>query len=355
MSRLHKQKKENIGLSPDALIFKGVQKIDQTEIDCIYYNGTELDEFSLMDFYDITPQINKKGVLWINIYGVHDAKIMDEISQLLNIEHFILAEVMDTYSRPKMMDYEEGIYLNMKMLQYDLELHRIDEEQISMIFNDSIIITFQEKRGDLFDAVRDRIRKSKKRMRLNGPDYLAYALLDTIIDHYNYIVSIIGDEIEQNEVNLFEEYTEDQLNIINRSKKEIHFLRKTIKPMRENVLQLQKPDLEMISKKVKIHFRELLTNINHANESADAYREILNDQLNIYHTNMTSKLNDVMKFLTIFSVIFIPLTFIAGIYGTNFEYIPELQYPSAYFIMLGVMLIIAIFMIFYFKKRKWLR
>ncbi len=183
---------------------------------------------------------------------------------------------------------------------------------------------------------------------------MAFALLDIVIDNYIYLIGILGEKIELLEETLLEEPRKSVIDEIYTYKREMNFLRKNISPAKEMILSLSKMESELIEESTNIHFKELVDNINQAVDSSETYREILSDQLNIYHTTISSKLNDVMKFLTIFSVIFIPLTFIAGIYGTNFEVVPELKYEYSYFIMWGVMILVAIGMLIYFKKRKWL-
>lgn len=239
------------------------------------------------------------------------------------------------------------------MLQQNEDTENISAENLSLIITENVLISFQEKKGDVFEPVRERIRLQKKRIRAGGTDYLAYALLDIVVDNYIYIIGDLGEKIETLEETLLLEPRKSVIDEIYSYKRELNYIRKNIMPAKEMILTLSKMESEFIDESTYVHFKELLDNINQATESSETYREILSDQLNIYHTTISSKLNDVMKFLTIFSVIFIPLTFIAGIYGTNFEVLPELKFQYSYYIMLAVMVIIAIGMLVYFKKRKW--
>lgn len=240
------------------------------------------------------------------------------------------------------------------MLQQDEETNKISVENLSLIITETVLLSFQEKKGDVFEPVRERIRNQRKRIRNSGTDYLAFALLDIVVDNYIYIIGVLGEKIETLEETLLQEPRKSVIDEIYTYKRELNFLRKRITPAKEMILSLSKMESELIDESTHVHFKELLDNIHQATDSSDTYREILSDQLNIYHTTISSKLNDVMKFLTIFSVIFIPLTFIAGIYGTNFEVVPELKYEYSYFIMWGVMIIVAIGMLMYFRKRNWL-
>ncbi|MFA9392015.1 MAG: magnesium/cobalt transporter CorA [Prolixibacteraceae bacterium] len=353
MARFIKKQKQEIGVSPDDLLFRGKQKTDVITLRIIDYDSENLKENAITKVQEALAFQDKNSVTWLNVDGLHNASLMDEISKGFNLDSLILAEVMNTDTRPKVVEYDNCVFISIKMLQQDSETDLISVENLSLIITKSVLISFQEKRGDVFEPVRDRIRKQKKRIRNSGTDYLAFALLDVVIDNYIFVISVLGEKIESLEDDLATEPKQSLINEINKYKRELNFLRKNIKPAKEMLFALAKIESDLINESTDIHFKELQDNINQASDSSDSYREILSDQLNIYHTTISSKLNDIMKFLTIFSVIFIPLTFIAGIYGTNFNVLPELQFEYSYFIMWGVMLIIAIGMLIYFRKRKW--
>lgn len=265
-----------------------------------------------------------------------------------------MAEVLDTDARPKIIDFENCTLISIKMLHEEAETGRLIVENLSLILTKSILISFQERKGDVFEPVRERIRMQRKRIRGGGTDYLTFALLDIVVDNYLYAISKLGEKIEKLEENLLINPNEVVISEINNYKRELNFLRKSIKPGKDMIFSLAKMESELITDSTAIHFKDLQDNILQANDASDSYREILSDQLNIYHTTVSSKLNDIMKFLTVFSVVFIPLTFIAGIYGTNFDNVPELHFKYSYHIMWVVMIIIAVLMLFFFKKKKWL-
>ncbi|MGB5357176.1 MAG: magnesium/cobalt transporter CorA, partial [Eudoraea sp.] len=346
--------KEHIGLAPDDISFKGEKKMDEVVLRLVDYNSENLEEKVIERVDTILSHQKKPTVTWFNIDGLHESEIIEQIGESFDFDKLVLAEVMDTNSRPKVHDFGDCILLSIKMLQQNEKNHLISVENLSLVLTESVLLSFQEKRGDVFEPVRERIRNNKKRIRTGGTDYLAFALLDIVVDNYIYIVGVLGGKIETLEETLLEEPRKSVIDEIYTYKREMNFLRKNIAPAKEMILALSKIESELIAESSRIHFKELLDNINQAVDSSETYREILSDQLNIYHTTISSKLNDVMKFLTIFSVIFIPLTFIAGIYGTNFDVVPELKYQYSYFIMWGVMIIVAIGMLLYFKKRKWL-
>jgi magnesium transporter len=353
MARFVTKHKNEIGLSPDALLFRGNKKIDYVLLRVIDFDANNLEENTVQKIEEIIKYKDKETVTWLNIDGLHNIALMEEIAQKFNLVQLILSDVLNTQARPKVQEYDNCIFLSIKMLQHDPNTNLISVENLSLILTKSVLISFQERKGDVFEPVRDRIRKQKKRIRNSGTDYLAFALLDIVIDNYIYIISLLGEKIETLEENLLLDPNQNVIDQINTYKRELNFLRKNIKPAKELILYLSKMDSELINESTNIHIKELQDNINQASESTDSYRDILSDQLNIYHTTISSKLNDIMKFLTIFSVIFIPLTFIAGIYGTNFDVVPELHYEYSYFIMWGIMVTVAIGMLIYFRKRKW--
>ena len=354
MTKFIKKQKQEIGLSPDDLLFRGEQKADTVLLRVIDFNADNLEENALESVSEILKYQNTSSVTWFNIDGLHNKTIMEEIAKAFQFENLVLAEVMDIHARPRIQEHGNCIFISLKMLQSDDDTGIISVENLSIIITKSVLISFQEKKGDVFEPVRERIRNQKKRIRNGGTDYLAFALLDIVIDNYIYIVGVLGEKIENLEETLLHEPRKSVIDEIYTYKRELNFLRKSIKPAKEMILTLSKLESDLIKEQTYLHFKELLENINQATDSSETYRDILSDQLNIYHTTISSKLNDIMKFLTIFSVIFIPLTFIAGIYGTNFDFVPELKYKYSYFIMLGIMLILAICMLIYFRKRKWL-
>ncbi|WP_430410379.1 magnesium/cobalt transporter CorA [Kordia sp.] len=354
MARFTRKSKDEIGRAPDELFFRGEKKVENVRLRVIDFDSNQFEEVRILKTKEVIKYREKPSVTWFNIDGLHNQEAMQNIALSFQLDKIVLADVMDTYARPKVHDYDNCISVSIKMLQIDDATDMISVENLSIVLTKSVLISFQERDGDVFDPVRERIKNEKRRIRKSGTDYLMYALLDIVIDNYIYIISDLGEKIESVEEKLLDNPDKCILDQINTLKKELNFLRKNINPAQEMILALSKLDSEFINDESQVHFKELVGNINQAVESSDSYREILSDQLNIYHTTISSKLNDVMKFLTVFSVVFIPLTFIAGIYGTNFEYVPELTYKYSYFIMWTVMIVVAIGMLLYFKRKKWL-
>jgi len=353
MSRFIKKKKEDIGLSPYALVFRGQKKTDKIVLRAMNFDMEDVHEMEVQSTKELLDFQKSKALSWLNIDGLHNEKSMEELAQVYKLENNILSDVMNPSIRPKVQEFENCIFITIKMLQYNEKSEKLSAENLSLILTDSTLISFQEQPGIAFEPIRERIRKHKNKIRTSGPDYLAFALLDVVVDNYIYIIGMLGDKIENLEDNMTNDPKIELLDSINFFKRELNFLRKFIMPAKEMISNLAKIESEFIHEENRIHFKELQDNINEATELSDSYREILYDQLNIYHSSMSTKLNDIMRTLTVFSVIFIPLTFLVGVYGTNFEYLPELHWRYGYLIMWFVMLITTLVMLWYFKRKKW--
>ncbi len=354
MARFLKNKDAALGKAPGELIFIGEEKVQEATIRVIDYDRDNLSEKELLDIKDGLPYKETETVTWLNINGLQDTELIRQVGKAFNLHALVLEDVVNTGQRPKMEEYDDYLFFVIKMMRYDESEGLIKSEQLSMILGKSFVITFQEQPGDVFEPVRDRIRKQKGRIRKVGIDYLAYALLDTIVDNYIFIIERLGEQIEDIEDEILDNPTHDVLARINNYKREMNYLRKAIRPAREFMLHLAKLDSDLIQDETTPFLKDLLDLASQAVEVIDTYREMLSDHLNIYNTGMSNRLNEIMKVLTIFSAIFIPLTFIAGIYGTNFDNLPELHYPYSYFIMWGVFLIVSLAMLRFFRRKNWL-
>ncbi|MBN2668535.1 MAG: magnesium/cobalt transporter CorA [Bacteroidales bacterium] len=353
MARFVKLNKESIGISPDAITFLGDKKVDTAKCSLFSYNSEELTESQEYNLNQLYNNETQSLVNWINIHGLHDIEMMSKLQQFFNIDPLIISNILNPNTRPKILEYSDSMLITLKMIRLDQKTYRIFSDNLSLVIHKNYLISIQEQKAGVFDAVRERLRQNKPRIRKNGPDYLAFALMDIVIDNYIYIISKIGEKIEALEDQLYKSPHSKINEEINFYKREINYLRKIVLPCKELIYNLLKLDTEKINDHIDVHWRELQDNINLAHETIENYNEILKDQLNMYQTYMSNKLNEIMKFLTIFSVIFIPLTFIAGIYGTNFDYLPELHYQYAYPLMWLVMVLLALGMLIYFKYKKW--
>jgi len=354
MARLTKKNKEHIGLSPYALVFRGQKKSEKLLLRVMDFNLEDVRELELTSTKDIGVFKNSKTLSWLNIDGIDNVELMEELAKVYNLENYILSDVMNPSVRPKVQEFEKGVFITIKMLQYNEKSNNLSADNLSLIVTNNTLISFQEQSGTIFEPIRERIRKHKNKIRTSGADYLAFALLDVVVDNYIYVMGLLGDKIENLEEEMTNNPKKELLDNINSFKRELNFLRKNIKPAKEMIMNLAKLESEYIHPDNHLHFKELQDNIDEATELSDSYREILYDQLNIYHTMMSTKLNDIMRILTVFSVIFIPLTFLVGVYGTNFVYLPEKDWHYGYFALWGVMIVITLFMLWYFKRKKWL-
>ncbi len=353
MSRYIKKKKEEIGLSPYALVFRGQKKTDKILLRAIDFDLEDVTEIEITVPEQLLDLKKSKKLTWLNIDGLDNVTLMENLAKVFKIENNVLSDVMNPEARPKVQELENGIFTTIKMLNYNEKTDSLTAENLSLIFSESNLISFQEQPDLVFEPIRERIRRHKNKIRIAGADYLAFALLDVVVDNYIYIIGLLGEKIESLEDDMTTNPKKELLESINVYKRELNFLRKHIKPAKEMILNLAKMESEFIHTENRIHFKELQDNINEASELSDSYREILYDQLNIYHSSMSTRLNDIMRVLTIISVIFIPITFIVGVYGTNFENFPEIHWRYGYFIMWAIMLVTTGLMLWFFKRKKW--
>jgi magnesium transporter len=345
-------KSEQIGLSPYAMVFRGRQKTENVIMRAMTFDNEAVNEAEIQQPEQLLQFVNSKSTLWLNVEGLHRVEIFQQLAKQFDIPENIFSDVLNPSVRPKVQEFEKGFLISIKSLYYDEETDSLSAENMSFIAMNNFLISISEAPGKTFAPVRDRIVKHKNKIRSAPIDYLAFALIDIIIDNYIYITGLLGDDIQDLEEKISYSKT-DVLDEINHFKKEMNFLRKNIKPAKEMIFALTKPDLDLVKKENRIHYKELQDNINEASELADSYREMLYDISTTYHTAVSARLNDIMRTLTIISVIFIPLTFIVGIYGTNFDYMPEIHWRYGYFAMWAVMILAVILMLRLFKRKKW--
>lgn len=354
MARFLKNRNASKGLSPGSLVFIGQKKTEKTRIRLIDFDAANLKEEELSSIDMAAECTGSDSISWINIDGLHDVEVVNRTGELFALHPLLLEDILNTGQRPKMEEFDNCLFFVFRMLRHDEEKNTIISEQLSMVLGETFLLTFQEQPGDVFEPVRARIRKAKGRVRSSGKDYLAYALIDTLADNYISIIERLGDKIEDLEEEVLTDPSPHVMEKIHAYKREMNFMRKAIRPARETVLQLIHGEYSLIQENTLPFLKDLLDLFNEATESIDTYREILSDMMSLYASAMGNKMNDIMKVLTIFAAMFIPLTFIAGIYGTNFEHIPELHYKYSYFIFWGVLIVIGLGMLLYFKKKKWL-
>jgi len=351
------QKKKNskmTGLAPGTLIHIGERKIENAKITLFDYNKVEYHEIFAKDVDECFPFDKKSNVTWINIDGIHNNEIIEKIGNQLNLHTLLLEDIMNAHQRPKMEDYGDYIFMVLKMIYQNAEQDKLEIEQVSLILGSSYVVSFQEREGDVFNVVRERLRKDKGKIRKMGASYLAYSLIDAIIDHYFVLLEGTGDKIEDVEEELLKETSPKTLQKIHSLKREMIFLRKSIWPLREAINGLEKTESILVEESVGLYLRDAHDHTIQIIDTIESFRDMISGMLDLYLSTLSNKMNEVMKVLTIIATIFIPLTFIAGIYGMNFSYIPELQWRWGYFATLLVMAALGIIMLLYFRKKKWL-
>lgn len=354
MSRLITNRSKKRGQSPGTLAFVGEKKINKTKITIIEYDINTFNKREVVNVEECFLPKENSTINWINIDGLHDEEIIDKIGKHYDIHPLVLEDILNTGQRPKIEIFDNYIFIVIKMLNFNEIESKIISEQVSFILTKNVVISFQEQPGDIFDPIRKRIKEGKGRIRKMNSDYLTYALLDIIIDYYFSILENIGDKIEKIEEDLMLEPKPDTLNQIYRLKREILFLRKSVWPLRETINTLEKTQSQLIHKKTSSFFRDLYDHTIQVIDTVETSRDLLSGMLDLYLSSVSNKMNEVMKVLTIFAAIFIPLTFIVGIYGTNFEFIPELKWHYGYFAMWAVMVITGTGLFLFFKRKKWI-
>lgn len=354
MARFLKNKSASYGMAPGEAVFIGEKKVDVPSLHVIDYNPDVIQDSHPANIEEIRIYKDSNSVSWINLYGVHDPAFVQDIASVFGLHPLVAEDIVNTGQRPKMEIYDDHLFFVLKMMHYDEKENRVHAEQLSIILGNNFLLTFQERPGDVFQPVRNRLHKKIGRIRNAGVDYLAYALLDTVVDNYIMLVERVGEKIEDLEEELLDHPNKDTLALINDYKREMNYLRKSIRPAKEFIQQLSRQETSLFQEETQPFLKDLLDLSTQAMEAVDSYRIMLNDHLDIYNSSISNRLNEIIKVLTIFSVIFIPLTFIAGVYGTNFDYLPELHFKYSYLIFWIVILLLAGIMIRLFRRKKWL-
>jgi magnesium transporter len=355
MAERLKKRSSKAGLPPGSLVHIGAKKTGPPLIRILDYDADSVRERNKAAVEECIPFRDSDSVTWIDVEGLHDVELLDRLGSCYGVHPLILEDILNTDQRPKADDMDGYIYVVLKMLDFDPQSLEIVSEQVSIILGRNYVISLQEGReGDLFEPLRERIRGNKGRIRKLGPDYLAYSLLDTIIDHYFIILEKFAERIEALEDDLVSDPKPETLQQIHQLKREMIFLRKSAWPLREVVNVLEKSESELIRPATKIFLRDIYDHAIHIIDSIETYRDMLSGMLDIYLSSVSNRMNQVMKVLTIIATIFMPLTFLAGVYGMNFRHMPEIGWRWSYPILWLVMLGVAGVMVYFFKKKNWL-
>jgi magnesium transporter len=342
------------GLAPGSLIHIGEERTEKPRITIIDYNRDNYQERVVENVEECFPFKEYPTVTWINIDGIHQVDIIEKLGTHFGLHPLVMEDIVHTSQRPKMEDYDSYIYVVLKMLWLGNEDAGVQAEQISIILGKNFVLSFQELEGDTFDFVRERLRNAKGRIRLMGTDYLAYALLDSIVDNYFIIIEKFGEVIEELEEELVENPEPGTLQDIHNLKKEMIYLRKSVWPLREVISGLERSESHLLEDTTFVFLKDVYDHTIQVADSIETYRDVLSGILDVYLSSISNKMNEVMKTLTIIATIFIPLTFLAGMYGMNFRYMPELDWKWGYPAVWLINILIFISMYTYFHRKNWL-
>jgi magnesium transporter len=348
------RKSDKMGMSPGSIVHIGEQKVDHVTINIIDYTTDNLNLKTVSSLEETYVLRDTDTVSWINVIGLHDPNILNNIGDHFGIHALTLEDIVNTETRPKVEMFDDYIFIVLKMLFYNEEGEKVECEQLSILLGSNYVITFQEREGDIFDPIRSRIQIAKGRLRKRGADYLTYALIDIIVDNYYLILEKIGENLESLEEKVLENPDNTIPTQIQALKKDIQLLRKTLWPLREAIHNLNKQETDLMSDATNPYIQDLYDHIIQVVDTIELFRETATGIMDLFQSAVSNKMNEVMKVLTIVASIFIPLTFIAGIYGMNFENMPELKWSFGYFIVWILMFVIGGTLILLFKKRKWL-
>lgn len=345
------------GLPPGTPVYVGEIRDESVDITVFNYDRDHIREFVAKDLAELSECRATHRITWVNVSGIHKVEIVDQVCKAFGVHPLAVEDICSTETRPKSEEYDDHLYLVVKMLTVDRDVTgaHIHAEHTSIVIGERFVLTFQEEhKGDVFDAVRRRLRDPRARMRQLGADYLAYAIVDAVVDHYFAVLEWVGDQAEELEEKVLARPEPAQLAAIYWLRREITFFRKQVWPLRDGLGLLMRSDSRRISKEVVPFLRDVHDHTVQVVESVELYREIVLGLVDLYMTNVSQKMNEVMKVLTVIATIFIPLTFVVGVYGMNFEYMPELTWRYGYFLTWAVMITLTATMLGVFRHKRWI-
>lgn len=346
-------KNGKISSTPGTVKYIGKTRENHVKLHLLDYNEADFTEKDLANIKESIPFKESPTVTWLNVTGVHDEALIQEIGEIFKVHPLVLEDIANTTQRPKVEEYEDYFFVVIKTAFFDDKSHEMNLEQISLIVGKDYVISLQEKEDDILGELMERIRNNKGKLRKLGSDYLMYGIMDTVVDHYFLVLEKVGEQIEVMEEALIQKADQKVLAKIYTLKQELLFLRKSIWPMREIVNILQRMENNLLQPETAVYMRDLYDHTVQVMETVETFRDMTSGMLDLYLSTISNKMNEVMKILTIFSAIFIPLTFLSGVYGMNFDFMPELKWRFGYFLWWGLVTILALGMMLFFKRKKW--
>lgn len=340
------------GMPPGTLVLVGDEREEPVTIELIDYSEDSAAESEIIDVNHLKESLNTTTVSWVNIHGIHNTDAIAAIGQVYGIHNLVLEDILNTDHRPKVEPFEDYVFFTMKMMWYN-EDDELDNEQISIVFGKPYVLCFQERKGDIFDPIRERIRTNSGLIRKKGTDYLVYRLIDTVVDNYFIIIERIEERVEDLEELIMSDSEEDPTRHLQHLKREIITLKRALLPLREAVSGLEKGVSDLVHVDNEKYFRDIYDHLIQIADNLETNREVLSGLMDMQMANMSNRMNQVMKVLTVIASLFIPLTFLAGIYGMNFDNMPELHWKYSYYVVWALMVAIFIAMLIYFRRKKW--
>lgn len=353
MSKHLRRRSSKAGMEPGTLVHIGEVYGDRAKISVVQYSKESFAENDDISIQEAFQYVSPSHITWINVQGIHDTEIIDTIGQHFGMHTLVMEDVLNTTQRAKLDDFKDYLYIVLRLLNYNSEKEEVDGEQISILFKQELVITFQESHKDVFRGIRERIRKPNTKIREMGSDYLCYTIIDWIVDQYFAVLEKVDDRLESLEDDLLNNPSTQILLTIERTRREVILLRKSVWPIRDLISHFNRIESSLVHESSKVFMRDVYDHTIQLIDTIESFRDIVSGMLDLYLSNLTQRTNEIMKVLTVVSTIFVPLTFLASLYGMNFDNIPELHAEYGYFILLSLMVLIATGMIIYFRKKKW--
>jgi magnesium transporter len=343
------------GEPPGTLVHTGPTRSHEARIQTMVYRDGQCEDLLPTDVADVFPLREPPWVTWVNVDGVHDVELVRALGEKAGFHPLLLEDIVATSQRPKHEEYDSQMYLVLRMLEYDQELGEVNEDQLSLVLGSNYVFTFQEEPGDMFDRIRDRLRAGKGPLPTrHGADFLAYALMDAVVDEYFAVLENIGDRIEDLEAEVAERPEPRTLSEIHNVKRELIVMRRAVWPLRDVFNTLIRDESQLISAETRVFLRDAYDHAVRVIDTVETLRDLLSGMVDLYVSTVSHRLNEIIKVLTIISTIFIPLTFIVGVYGMNFVHMPEIEYRWSYPILWGIMILVAGAMMVFFRRKRWI-
>ena len=349
-----KRRSRKAGLPPGTPVHIGERRSETVQVSVVHFSATQFHDRSYERIDDTTPLRAPHGVSWVHVTGVHDSALLERVGKAFGLHPLVIEDIQNTDQRAKIEDYGHYAYVVIKLWQDGRAMIGTRVEQVSLILGHDFVLTFEEAAPGVFDSVRQRLRDDRGRLRAEGADYLAYSLLDAAVDSYFGVLEELGERIEALENELVAHPSRAALQTLHVLKREMIGLRRSVWPLREVIGGLERGTGGLVRSETWIYLRDVYDHAAHVIDTIETYRDMLSGMLDVYMSSVSNRLNEVMKVLTIIATIFMPLTFIAGVYGMNFKYMPELEWRFGYPFVMGIMIGLGLAMLWYFRKKKWM-